>query len=173
MIRKDLSLSKNALNFGAMVGVVMSVIQMIAYSMNFADSNILSWILMLILILSVSWSVRKYRDMNGGYIDFGQAIGFGLLLSFGGSLVYAVANYLYIKYLDPTFIQVIIEQTELAYYEAELPQEEIDFNIKLFRRGLTPATFAIGICLMYTFLGFISSLIISFFVRNPKPMFEE
>ena len=173
MIQKELSLSKNALNFGAMVGIVMSVIQLIAFSFNASESAVVSWTRAIILIVAISWSVRRYKEFSEGYISFGQSLGFGVLISLGASLVFAFVNYLYIKFLDPEYLIMIMEQTEIALYEAGYDDEKVKMLMDMNRMMMGPGIFAVGLVINYTILGFIASVIISFFVKNPRPMFEE
>lgn len=173
MIRSDLSLSKNALNFGALTGLVIAVIQLASYLTGNSTSQIVTWTLYIVQLLAISWSVRKYRDLTGGFISYGQSLGFGVLLSLGASLVTAFANYLYIKFLDPEFLAAILEQMEIAMYETGYDDKTAESMMELYRTILTPGMFAIGVVFNFTFLGFIASLVISFFVRRNKPFFEQ
>jgi len=173
LIRKDYSLSKNALNFGAMVGIVMSVIQLIAFSFGVSDSGVVSWMHIIILIMAISWSVRKYRGSQEGFISYSQALGFGVLLALGASLVFAFVNYLYIKFLDPEYMVMVLEQSEIALYEAGYDDEKVKLVMDMNRMMMGPGMFAVGLVFNFTIIGFVASLIISIFVKNPKAMFEE
>ena len=97
LIREDFSLRKNALNFGALTGLILSVVQLSALLMNGGDSPILTWITYLVLILAISWSVRTYREVSGNMINFRQALSFCLIVSAGAAAVSAFSSYLYIK----------------------------------------------------------------------------
>ena len=173
MIQQEFSFSKNALNVGAVIGLILSVIQLIAYTLNLGESQIFQWIIYIIMIAGISWAVRKYRDVTGGYITYGQSLGFGMLLTLGTSLIFAFTNYLYIKFLNPDFIQYILEQLEITLYESGTPDDQVEMFMNLYNQFLGPGTYAFGLMFNFVIIGLIASLIISIFVKNPKPMFEE
>ena len=173
MIRTDQSLSKNALNLGAAVGLLMGGLQLLAYIFNFSESNVLSWTLTIILIVAISYFVRRYRDETGGFIDYSQSLGFGLLLTLGASLIFGFTHYLYIKFLEPEYIQKVLELTEMALYEAEYEEEMIETFMEMNQSVMGPGTFAFGMFFNYFIIGLLASLVISFFAKRSKPIFEE
>lgn len=171
MIRKEFSLSKNALNLGALTGLVMSVIQLLAFSFNAGDSSVVQWLLYILIITSVSWGSRKYRDLNEGFISYGQALMFGLLLAFGSALVFGFFNYLYISYLNPEYIQNVLSQMEMALYEAGYDDKMVKTMMDLYHSFFGPGMYAFALIFNFTFAGLLISLVISFFVKNNKSVF--
>jgi hypothetical protein len=173
IIRKDFSQSKNALNLGALTGLVISAIQLIAYSFGLQDSSIVQWLIYILIIMSFSWGVRAYRDLNNGYISYGESFGFGALLSLGASLVYAFFNYLYIKFLNPDYLTVVLDNMEMALYEAGYEDDMVKSLMEVYNTYFGPGMFAFALLFNIAVIGLIATLVISFFVRNTKPMFEE
>ena len=174
MINPGASLLKNAINLGALTGMVLAVLQMIFLVSGFGENSGLQWVLYIILIVSISWGARMYRDrVNEGYLSYGESLGFGVVLSLGAALIYGFAFYLYMKYLDPTYTQVILEKMELSLYESEMQEDQIKTVMDLYKTFFGPGLFAFSMVFSYGLMGFFVSLIISFFVKNDKPMFEE
>ncbi len=174
MIRKDFTLNKNALNLGAAVGILFSAFQLLAYTYDFTTNSGYTWGLFFLLVGVIVWGAKKYREMNDGYISYRQVLAFGTMLSFGASLVFGVTNYLYVEFVDPGYLELLMEQTELAFYETKaFSDAEIEKMMTRFRENTSAASNAMGQAAFYIFFGFIASLIIAYFVKNPKPMFEE
>jgi hypothetical protein len=172
LINPDFSLLKNALNVGALTGIFISVLQLLLLVFGFGDSSFLQWVIYITLILSVLWSTRTYRDVVlGGYISYTQSLGFGLLLSVGASVIFSFFLYIYMKYVDTTYISQVLDQMEMAMYENEIKESEIEMLMKIYRSYLTPGAMAVGMIFTYFLIGGVISLITSIFIKNPKDEF--
>lgn len=123
MIRAEFSSTKNALNLGALAGLVISIIQYIANISGNSTSALATWSIYIFLILSISWGSRKQRELNEGYMSFSQVLGFGTILSLGAAMVTAFFIYVYAKFVDVGFIPEMLEQMEIALYESGYDDE--------------------------------------------------
>ena len=109
--------------------------------------------------------------MCEGYISYTQSLGFGLLLSLGASVIFSFFMYVYMKFVDTTFITEVLNQMEVSMYENEIKESEIEMVMNVYRSYLTPGAMAVGIVFTYFFIGGVISLITSLFVKNPKTEF--
>lgn len=124
------------------------------------------------LTLSILWGCRTYRDRVGeGYISYTQALGFGLLISLGASVIFSFFLYIYMKYIDTTYISQMLDQMEITMYESEIQESEIETIMKVYRSFLTPGAMAVGMIFTYFLIGGVISLITSIFIKNPKSEF--
>ena len=171
IIKQEFSQNKNALNLGAFAGMVISFIQLIAYTFGWQESSLLQWIIYLGLIVTFSWGVRKYREMNEGFISFGQSFGFGSLYFLGSSGIYAFFNYLYVKFVIPEYIDHVLEQMEMAMYEVGYDDKMVESMMQIYNNYFGPGMYAFALLFNLMIVGILASLVISFFVRNNKPMF--
>ena len=172
MINPEFSLLKNALNLGAITGIFISVIQLLLLVLGFDDSSILQWIIYLAMILSITWGCRTYRDVVlEGYISYTQSLGFGLLVSLGASVIFSFFLYIYMKFIDTTYIALILDQMQLAMYENDTKESDIEMIMNLYRSFLTPGAMAVAMIFTYFFIGSVISLISSIFIKNPKTEF--
>lgn len=122
--------------------------------------------------MSVLWSSRMYRDIVlDGYITYTQSLGFGMLLSIGASVIFSFFLYIYMKYVDTTYISQVLDQMEVAMYENDIKESEIEALMKIYRSFLTPGAMALGMIFTYFLIGSCISLITSIFVKNPKSEF--
>ena len=115
-----------------------------------------------------------YRDRaNDGYLSYGESLAFGVVLSLGAALIYGFAFYLYMKYIDSNYTRIIIETMELSLYEGNMPEDQIETIMDLYKTFFGPGLFAFTMVFSYSLMGLCISLVVSFFVKNEKPMFEE
>jgi len=106
-----------------------------------------------------------------GYISYTQALGFGLLISLGASVIFSFFLYIYMKYIDTTYISQMLDQMEITMYESEIQESEIETIMKVYRSFLTPGAMAVGMIFTYFLIGGVISLITSIFIKNPKSEF--
>jgi hypothetical protein len=172
LINPEFSLLKNALNLGALTGIFISVLQFILLFFGFGESSYLQWIIYIALIVSILWGSRTYRDIVcEGYISYTQSLGFGLLLSLGASVIFSFFMYVYMKYVDTTYIALVLDQLEMTMYEQEVKEGDIEMIMNIYRSFLTPGAMAVGMIFSYFLIGGVISLLTSFFVKNPKTEF--
>ena len=106
-------------------------------------------------------------------MTYSQSFVFGFVLTIGASLVTGFTFYLFLKYIDPTYLGEILEQMEKALYESGTPDSEIDKIMALYRSTLTPGMFAVGMVFLFGMLGTVVALIASAILKNPKSIFED
>ncbi|MEQ8324302.1 MAG: DUF4199 domain-containing protein [Vicingaceae bacterium] len=172
MVNSENTLVKNALNLGALTGIIIAVIQLLLFFIGMGDS--MSWLIYLVLIGSIFWGCRQQRDKaGGGYITYGESFLFGFLNAVGASLIFSVVFYLYMKFIDTAYLSQVLEQMEIALYEGDMGDEEIETFMNIYRKMLTPGMLAFGVLFSYIIMGTIISLITSIFIKNPKSIFED
>lgn len=166
---------KFALNYGAITGLVIMSLILITYVFEMYEASWINYLSYALLIAGIYISTKKYRDeAQGGYISYGQALGFGVLIALFAGIILAFINYIYLGYIDDSFLQNSIQKAEERFYEAgTMSDEEIENAIAMSSKYLGPGFISITTLLYFTFLGFIFSLITSAFLKNEKNEFDE
>lgn len=181
-MEKDQSIITNSMFYGLIFGVVLVLYQIIltATGLNKAmlsgglSMTMLSMVLSLILYFGgVFISQQQYRNKKlDGYISYGQALSFGVLVTVFASLLVAVYNFIYAQWVNPAYGQEVYELSKevtmnmLERFNA--PSEAIDEAMaKLEEGGITsPSEFAFGAVTNGLIIGVIISLLTSIFVKK-------
>lgn len=101
-------MKKIVLTFGAIAGIVMSVMMMVNLafqdSIGFDKGEIVGYTSMVVAFLLIYFGIRSYRDNVGrGRVSFGRAFGVGMLIAVVASAFY-VATWEVIYYkIEPDF----------------------------------------------------------------------
>ena len=173
MSEQNPSKVKHALNFGAILGLVLMILSLITYVFELYDQSLLNYVSSLLLIVGIIIGIRKYRDeANGGYISYGGALGYGVLVTLFASIIVSFVNYVYLGFIDDSFLQYSLEKAEMDMYDAGQPEEQIEMAMEWTRMFLTPGAIAIWGTIATTFFGFIISLIASAFLKKESDSFE-
>lgn len=110
----------------------------------------------------IAWRLSKFRDTAlGGNISFRRAFTYGVYTFFYASLVFALAQFAYFRFLDHgSFVNLIIESIRLAapiYEQNGISKAEINQNIDIISM-LTPIQWAFLFMMQNLIIGVVASL---------------
>ncbi|KAA3647400.1 MAG: DUF4199 domain-containing protein [Bacteroidetes bacterium] len=166
--------SKSAMNFGAMLGLVLMIFSLIIYVTEMYGSQWINWISTIILIAGIVIGIKKRRDNElGGHISYGSALGYGTLIALFASIITSVGSFLYLSYVDDGFIQFTLNTQETQLYENGLADEQIEMAMSMTKKFMTPGWIAFMAVLITVITGFIVSLIASAFLKKEASTFDE
>lgn len=113
---------------------------------------------------------HKYFKENGdGYMTIGQGVGIGFWAGLVSSVISSVFTFVYIKFVDSSFVDRIREAQEQAMQEKGLSDEQIEQAMKFASMFISPTALLL-FGLFFGILGsIVISLIISFFTQKKNP----
>lgn len=164
---------KNALNFGALLGLVLMVINLINFVFELYDNQAFGYITWVIMIGGIIIGIKNYRDNTlNGFISYGSALGYGVLISLFAAIIASFASYVYLSFVDASFIEFTLEQTEITMIEQGQPEEAIEMAMSWTKKIMSPMGLFITGIFATTILGFVISLIASAFLKKDPDSFE-
>jgi len=164
---------KSALNSGAMVGMGLMLLALITYVFEIYEQQWFGYLSWLVLVGGIVVGTKKYRDESlGGYISYGSALGYGVLLSLFAAIVAGFVNYIYLSFIDDSFLLFLAETTELEMYEKGMSDEEIEMAMGYSKMLMSATGIAFMGIFSTTILGFIFSLVTSAFLKKESDLFE-
>ena len=167
MEESKISVSRNAMNYGGMTGVILFLVFMLSGILGSSFSGILQIAGYLVLALGIYVGTKKYRDQElKGFMSYGSAFYSGFLISFFAGVLIAFAIFLYLKFVDASLIDKISEQTEQNLIDAGKSDEEIEKTMEASNIFMNPTGMAIMSVLGYTIIGVIISLVTSAFLKK-------
>nr|WP_321229108.1 DUF4199 domain-containing protein [uncultured Psychroserpens sp.] len=135
--------------YGLLTGFTIFTLHLVLgiKNLEYSTNEILGYISIFISLSFIFFGIKHYRDhVNNGVISLGKAIAVGVLISLLVALGIAIADFMYTKFIDPSFF---------SNYEQQLiEQGKADEIIKM-----TSATAALFMLVLVTIIGFIISLI--------------
>lgn len=165
---------KSALNYGAMFGLALLVLNLLNYVLEMYDSTIMTILGSVVGIGGLVYGIKKYRDeVCDGVISYGSALGYGVLIALFAGIIVAVGNYTYWGFVDDGFIQFTMEQNEEKLYEAGLPDEQIEMQLEMSQKFMSPGIMSIFGLLGQVFMAFIISLIAAAFLKKEPESFDQ
>ena len=167
MEEKKATSLKNAMNYGAMVGLVLIIVSVLFYMLGKSESSIQNWIGYAVIIFGIVIGTQNYRDnVLGGYITYSQCLSSGTLIAFFTAIITAFYTYIFFTFIDASLIEILLDKQEIAMEEKGMDDEQIEMMMGYTRRFMTPFWMSFFSLLSYIFMGFIFSLITSIFLKR-------
>ncbi len=170
MENKQPSKLKFALNYGAMLGLVLIIMHVVSYllGVNSMESKPYQYLGYAVLIAALVYAIKVYRDRElGGAITYGQAVGTGFLVGLFGGIIAAVYMYSFISFVDNSMLEQIVAQTEQQMIDQGLSDEQMEASLEMTKKFVANPVmiFIIGV-LTYAVMSIVFSLIIAIFMKK-------
>lgn len=125
-------------------------------NLDYSTNEILGYVSIFLSLSFIFLGIKHYRDnINSGYVSLGKAIAIGVLISLLVGLGIAIADFVYTKFIDPSFFS--------NYEQMLVKQGREDEIIKM-----TSTTAALFMLVLVTIIGFIISLISGLILQRKK-----
>jgi hypothetical protein len=168
----DLTVKSVAVKYG-LISAFLGIIFFLAVDLSGQSGNqTLSWIGVLILLAVIYFAHKEFLSGGDGFMSYGQGLGIGTLLSLISGLISGLFTYLYVTFINTSFVDDIRDKALMDLEEQGLSDSQIEQAMK-FTESFTSAEalFILGI-VSSVFLGFILSLFVSAITKNSRPEFE-
>ena len=158
----------NALKTGVLFSIFLIIYSIIVYQFSNGDRN---WFMMILNLLIFTGGITGasiyYRDKKlGGVVTYGKIVGFAVLFVVISSLITSAFNYLYLGFISPDLVNVMLEQQAEQLYEQGMSDEQIEQTMSISERFMSPGFLAIMGFFSNVIFGVILSLIISAIVKR-------
>lgn len=125
-------------------------------NLDYSTNGILGYISIFLSLSFIFFGIKHYRDnINNGVISLGKAIVIGLLISLLVGLGIAIADFIYTKFIDPSFF----DKFEKSLIEQGREDEIIE---------ITSTTAALFMLVLVAVIGFIISLISALILQRKR-----
>lgn len=135
--------------YGLLTGFVIFTLHLALgiNNLDYSTNEILGYVSIFLSLSFIFFGIKHYRDhVNNGMITLGKAIAIGILISLLVGIGIAIADFIYTKFIDPSFFSNFEKQL--------IEQGKADEIIKM-----TSTTAALFMLVLVTIIGFIISLI--------------
>lgn len=166
------TISQAGLKYGLITGLVLVIYNLALYMTGLFTNDKMGWIVYLILIGMVYLAHKAFKDGGDGFMSLGQGLGLGMLVLIIGGAISSVFSYIYMKFVDNTLIQQIVDATRMKLEEKGLDDEQIDQAMSMTEKMMTPEMMILFGMLGLIIIGFILVLIVSLFTKKNIPQAE-
>lgn len=164
---------KIALKYGFIysgLSILMSLVMFVT-ELNRSDNTwLISLIGLIVPVLCIFLAVKEYKtEVGGGYIKFADVFKNGLVVCLVGGIIYSAYSLIYMKYIDPTFMDFIQEKQIAKMQDMGMEEEQIEKAMQRSASMQSPFWMFTFTLLGSLFFGAIISLIMAAIMKKPNP----
>jgi len=164
------NLLRSTMTSGAILGVSLVIYSLILYMTNLMFITALGYVSYLIMIGGIVLAIKNYREQEQGFINYGRAVGVGMLTIAFAAIIVAIFVYLLYTIIDPGLIEKSLEVARNKMAAKNLSDDQIETAINITKKFMTPGFLVISTILGNAFMGLIFSLVIAAFMKKEKPL---
>jgi len=165
-----------AIRYGLIGGLIYCVYTLIANmsgltagSFGLVASSISGFLVFAIAIVLIVLPVKHHRDKElGGYISIGRVIMIGMVVTVISMLISNVFNYIYMNFIDPGFVDTMMDQMEETM-SSLIPEEQMDDALIRIQEGFEPATMIKNGLIITAIVGLVVSGIVGLIMKKDPP----
>lgn len=124
------------------------------------------WVSLIFMTVVFFLGQKYYKENGDGYMTYGQGMGIGFWASLISSLISSVFTYIYVKFIDPSWLETIKEMQVEQLQEQGMSDEQIEMSMGMMEKLSTPEMIFIFGIIGGVFLGVILSLVITIFTQK-------
>lgn len=160
------------IRYGLIIGVIVAILSFVQLAFIEDPETPFRWLSALVGVAGIVLAHKSFKQLNRGFMSYGQGLGIGTILSAVAGAISGLFSYLYINFIDPEYMNRVMEITRSRMEEKGLDDAQIDQAMAMAQKFSSgPITIVIGL-LVTVLMGFLASLLISAFTKNARPEFE-
>lgn len=174
-VKKKVSVVRNAINYGVLLGIVLIIADLLFYMLNVSRESIFRYLNLILILVGLIMGILNYRNqINEGLISYEKSLGSGVLIGFFASVIVAIYMVIFLKFIDPGMIDEMLRKAEekMLDQNPSMLDEDLEAAMKYTKIFRSPVWMSIWSIIGSTFVSFIASLIISIFTRKKDNSFE-
>lgn len=171
-MEEKVTISQVGMKYGLITGLVIVIFNLALYMTGLFTNDKLNWIIYFIIAVMIFLAHKAFKEGGDGFMSIGQGLGIGMFLVLIGGIISSVFSYVYIKFVDDTIIEQIVEVTRVKMEEKGMDDDKIEQAMSMTEKFMTPEMMMVFGILGMLFIGFIISLIVSLFTKKNNPEAE-
>ena len=164
------SSSKISLHYGIILGVISILISVAVYAMGMQYEQ--DWkmgsIGIIAMIAVIFLGIKKFKELNDGYLTIGQALKTGVGIALIGGIISVIYTYVFMTFIEPDFMANTMAkaQEKMMEQNPNLTDEQVEQATAMMSKFSSPAITSAFSLIGSLFFGFIIALISGFIQKN-------
>jgi len=161
-----------SVKYGLYLGIILTIYSLALQVMGLAANEALGWVGYVVLIVLMVIAHKTFKNEGDGFMSYSQGLSIGTLIALVAALISTPISYLYVKFFDSSFLQVIKDKQIEDMEQRGMTDAEIESAMEIASSFMTAEVIFPIAFIAFIFFGFIISLIVSAFTKNSNPQLD-
>ena len=127
------------------------------------------WVGWIVTVALVVLAHKYYKDNANGFMSYGQGVQISLWMGMVSAAVSSVFTYVYIKFIDASFLEMIKDKQIQAMEEQGMSEEQIEQGMKFASMFMSPEAMLLFGLIGGVISALIIGLLVSIFTQKKAP----
>ncbi|MVN78894.1 DUF4199 family protein [Hymenobacter sp. HMF4947] len=161
------------MRYGLLTGLVSIIVSFAIYALQLDQNSAAKFLTTVVLVVGIILAQRNYKQLNAGFMSYGDGMTIGALLSLVVGVLSALFTYVYTHFIDADVMTRAMEKARTDMEaRGNMSDAQIDQAMAISAKFTSGPILLIIVLLGSLIFGVIISLITSAIIKNPKPEFE-
>lgn len=161
-----------AIRYGLLTGFVSVIFSFILFVTEQSQNTVLSSLSYVIMIGGIILAHKHFKKENDGYMTYGQGLGIGTLLSTILGLLSGIFMYIYIKFIDSSFLERMRDMQIAELEKRNMSDEQIEQAMAITDKMMGAEMMVVWAVVASVLMGFLFSLVIAAITKRTRPEYE-
>lgn len=169
MEENQTSTTKVSIKYGIISGLAGIAFFVLVDMLGFSGNQSINYLGYLILAAIIYLAHKAYKEEGDGYMNYGQGLGIGVLVSLVSSILSSAFFYFYVTFINTDYMTMIMDMQRAKMEESGMADAQIDQAMEMTEKFMTPGMMLIFAIVGTVFFGLILSLIVSAITQRKRP----
>jgi len=158
------------INYGIILGAASILLSVSTYAMgaHLKPHWSISVISIALTIGLIVLGIKKYKEINNGFISWGQGVKIGVGICILSALIAAIYQYIFMTFIEPDFMLQAMEVQNQAYLDSGMTEEQIEVANEMAKKFQSPGIVMAMSIVGAAILGFIISAIAAAIMKKSE-----
>lgn len=154
-----------------LIGAVVSIAYFVVLQVAGVDSNgPAQWLNYVFAAAFIFLAHKYYKDNGDGFMDYSQGVGISFWVGLVSSVISSIFMYVYIKFIDSTFMDKIRDQQITQMQEKGMSDEQIEQAMKYAEMFSSPEIILVFGIIGGIIVSVVIGLIVSAITQKKRPI---
>lgn len=169
MEENQVTTGKISIRYGLISGLIAIAFMVVVDLAGLTGNTTFQYLWYLILAGIIYMAHKSFKDEGDGFMNYGQGLGIGALLSLISSIISSVFFYIYVSFINTEYMTVIMDMQRAKLEEQGMADAQIEQAMEMTAKFMSPVMMVVFGIVGTVFFGVIISLIVSAITQKKRP----
>lgn len=169
MEENQVSTGKISIRYGLISGLLAIAFMVIVDLAGLTGNSTFQYLWYLILAGIIFLAHKSYKEEGDGFMNYGQGIGIGVLLSLISSVLSSVFFYIYVSFINTEYMNALLDVQRAKMEEQGMAEAQIEQAMEMTQKFMSPVMMIVFGIIGTVFFGLILSLVVSAITQKKRP----